>query len=119
MPYVNIIFFDSYSKFIMLSTNEHDPSELSITIPEKRHLSSAFKQWGDLELPIDIILLTVKDCEFLACNYFLKKPFQSYLKELGSLYFGDMGEIHGMTPLKLALVTCSEGLHSREVHCLG
>jgi len=94
---------------MMLSVNEHDPPELSITIPEKRNLSSAFKQWGDLELPIDILLLTVKDCEFLACYYFLRKPFRSYLKELGFLYFGEMGEIDGMTPLKIALVTCSEG----------
>lgn len=93
----------------MLSANEHDPPELSIPIPEKRNLSSAFKQWGDVELPIDIILLTVKDCEFLACYSFLRKPFRSYLKDLGFLYFGEMGEIDGMTPLKIALVTCSEG----------
>ena len=93
----------------MLSANEHNPPELSITIPEKRNLSSDFKQWGDLELPIDILLLTVKDREFLACYYFLRKPFRSYLKELGFLYFGEMGEIDGMTPLKVALVTCSEG----------
>ncbi|XP_068725837.1 5'-methylthioadenosine/S-adenosylhomocysteine nucleosidase-like isoform X2 [Montipora capricornis] len=93
----------------MLSANEHDPPELSITIPEKTGLSSVFKQWGDLELPIDIILLTVKDSEFLACYHFLRKPFRSYLKELGFLYFGEMGEIDGMTPLKIALVTCSEG----------
>ena len=92
----------------MLSANEHDPPELSITIPEKRDLSSVFKQWGDLELPIDIILLTVKDCEFLACNRFLRKPFRRYLKELGFLYFGEMGELDGMKPLKIALVTCSE-----------
>ena len=41
----------------MVSANEHDPPELSITIPEKRDLLSVFKKWGDLELPIDIILL--------------------------------------------------------------
>ena len=93
----------------MLSANEHDPPELSITIPEKRNLSSVFKKWGDFELPIDILLLTVKDCEFLACYYFLRRPFQSYQRELGLLYFGEMGEIEGMTPLKIALVTCFEG----------
>ena len=93
----------------MLSANEQDPPELSITIPEKRNLSSTFKQWGDFELPIDILLLTVKDCEFLACYYFLRNPFRSYLKDLGFLYFGEMGEIDGMKPLKIALVTCSEG----------
>ena len=104
---------DSYSKFVMLSASEHDPApELSIIIPERRNLSSVFKKWEDLELPIDILLLTVKDCEFLACYYFLSRrstPFQSYRKELGLLYFGEMGEIEGMTPLKIALVTCSEG----------
>ena len=94
---------------MMLSASEHKPPELSIIIPEKRNLPSVFKQWGDLELPIDILLLTVKDCEFLACHCFLKKPFRSYRKELGFVYFGEMGEIDGMTPLKIALVTCSEG----------
>lgn len=93
----------------MLSATEHDPPELSITIPEKRNISSAFKQWRDLELPIDIILLTVKDCEFLACYRFLREPFRSHLKGLGFVYFGEMGETDGMTPLKIALVTCSEG----------
>lgn len=93
----------------MLSANDQDPPELSITIPEKRNLSSTFKQWGDIELPIDILLLTVKDCEFLACYYFLRKPFRSFLKDLGFVYFGEMGETDGMKPLKIALVTCSEG----------
>lgn len=62
--------FSMYSKFIMLPANS---PELRIIIPEKRNLSSAFKQQGDFELPIDVLLLTVKDCEFLACYYFLKK----------------------------------------------
>lgn len=94
--------YSMYSKFIMLPAN---PPELSITIPEKRNLSSAFKQWGDFELPIDVLLLTVKDCEFLACYYFRKKPLRSYLKELTAcsfLYVGEVGEIDGMTLLKIA-----------------
>ena len=92
-----------------MSANELEPPELSITIPEKRNLSTAFKQWGHFELPIDILLLTVKDCEFLACYFFLRKPFRSYLKQLGVLYFGEMGEREGMKPLQVVLITCSEG----------
>lgn len=88
MPYVNILFFSMYSKFIILPANS---PELRIIIPEKRNLSSAFKQWWDFELPIDVLLLTVKDCEFLARYYFRKKPFRSYLKELSLLYVGEDG----------------------------
>jgi len=98
-----------YSKFTMLSANELEPPELSITIPEKRNLSTAFMHWGDFELPIDILLLTVKDCEFLACYFFLRKPFRSYLKELGYMYFGEMGQREGTKPLQIVLITCSEG----------
>ena len=89
----------------MMSANELEPPKLSITIPEKRNLSTALKQWGHFELPVDILLLT----EFLACYFFLRKPFRSYLKELGVLYFGEMGEREGMKPLQIALITCSEG----------
>ena len=109
------------SKFIMLPAN---PPELSITIPEKRNLSSAFKQWGDFELPIDVLLLTVKDCEFLACHYFLKKPFRSYLKEPSFLYVGEVSEIDGITLLKIAtqprdVENALEILQLKAVFCVG
>ncbi len=92
----------------MLSAREADPPLLSITIPKTSDLSNTSKRWEELELPIDILLLTVKDCEFLACYFFLRNPFRSYLRELGYVYFGQMGEGNGKK-LKIALIKCSEG----------
>ncbi len=94
----------------MLSAREANPPELSITIPKTSDLSNTSKRWEEVEveLPIDILLLTVKDCEFLACYFFLQSPFRSYLRELGYVYFGQMGEGNGKK-LKIALIKCSEG----------
>lgn len=92
----------------MLSAREADPPLLSITIPNTSDLSNTSMSWKDVELPIDILLLTVKDCEFLACYFFLRNPFRSYLRELGYVYFGQMGEGNGKK-LKIALIKCSEG----------
>ena len=92
----------------MLSAQEADPPELSITIPKTSDLSNTSKPWKDVELPTDILLLTVKDCEFLACYFFLRNPFRSYLKELGYIYFGQIGAGDG-AKLKIALIKCSEG----------
>ena len=93
----------------MLSVVEHDsPPALRITIPKNSDLSNTFKPWKDVQLPIDILLLTVKDCEFLGCYVFMRNTFRSYLKELGYVYFGKMGE-GDRVKLKVALVRCSEG----------
>ena len=71
-------------------------------------LSQSKKLWRDVQLPIDILLLTVKDCEFLSCYYYINDPFKSYLKGLGSVYFGSIGEDKDVK-LKVALMKCSEG----------
>ena len=92
----------------MLSAREPDPPALSISIPTTSDLSHTLKPWNDVEIPIDILLLTVKDPEFLACYFYLRSPFRSYLRELGYVYFGQMGEGEGMK-LKIALIKCSEG----------
>ena len=92
----------------MLSAQEPDPPALSITVPTTSDLSRTLKPWKDVEIPIDILLLTVKDPEFLACYFYLRSPFRSYLRELGYVYFGQMGEGEGKK-LKVALIKCSEG----------
>ena len=49
----------------------------------------------DLEqLPIDILLLTVKDCEFLACLSLLTGFSRMFQKELGDVYIGNIGEMN-------------------------
>ena len=85
-----------------------DVPTLSIKLPEKSDLPKTLKPWNDVQLPVDILLITVEDCEFLACYAYLRKSFRSYHKNLGYVYFGIMGE-SGDVPLRVALMTCSEG----------
>ena len=43
------------------------PPALTLELPKKSDLPNTFKPWNEVHLPIDILLLTVDDCEFLAC----------------------------------------------------
>ena len=85
-----------------------DVPTLSIKLPKKSDLPNTSKPWNDVQLPVDILLMTVEDCEFLACYTFLRNPIKSYQQNLGFVYFGTMGE-SGDVPLKVALMRCSEG----------
>ena len=58
----------------------------------------------DADLPVDILLLTVTGCEFLACYSELKKPYRCWFDGLGYVYFSDMGE--SQEELKVALLRC-------------
>ena len=84
------------------------PPSLTLELPKKSDLPNTFRPWNEVHLPIDILLLTVEDCEFLASYAYLRNSFKSYHKNLGYVYFGNMGE-SGDVPLKVALMTCSEG----------
>ncbi|XP_073254776.1 uncharacterized protein [Porites lutea] len=84
------------------------PPALTLELSKKSDLSNTFQPWNEVCLPIDILLLTVKDCEFLACYTYLRNSFKSYHVNLGYVYFGNMGK-SGDVPLKVALTTCSEG----------
>ena len=84
------------------------PPPLSIEVPKMRDLPIKSKPWSDVQLPVDILLLTVEDCEFLACYTFLKNSFKSYHQTLGYVYFGTMGE-SGEDALKVALMRCYKG----------
>ena len=86
----------------------HVPPPLSIKLPKMKNLSKKSKPWSDVELPIDILLLTVEDCEFLACYAYLNNPIKSYHNNLGYVYFGTIGE-SGEEALKVALMRCFKG----------
>ena len=92
------------------TAREHDarPPPLSIKVPKIRDLPNKSKPWSDVQLPVDILLLTVEDCEFLACYTYLTNAFKSYHVNLGHVYFGMMGE-SGEESLKVALMRCSKG----------
>ena len=89
-------------------SRNHAPPPLSIEVPKMRDLPNKSKPWSDTQLPVDILLLTVEDCEFLACYTFLRNSFKSYHQNLGFVYFGIMGE-SGEEALKVALMRCYTG----------
>lgn len=55
------------------------------------------------------MLLTVKDCEFKACYYYLQNPLRYYSKSIGYLYIGKMGEDDEDEKLRVALMKCDMG----------
>ena len=79
------------------------PPQLNRNVPKICDLEVPSEQWNKVHLPVDSLLFTVKDCEFLSSYSYLKNPFRSYNKELGYVYFGKMGH------QKVALVRCQEG----------
>ena len=72
-------------------------------------LPNSTETWSDDHLPIDFILLTVESCDFLSCFSLLDKPFKSYKKEIGYVYFGGIGDTSDQEKLKIALVKCGKG----------
>ena len=84
------------------------PPPLSLKLSKLSDLPKKCKRWSDVQLPVDILLLTVEDCEFLACFAYMKNSFKSYRKDLGYVYFGKTGDDED-EPLKIALMKCNEG----------
>ena len=87
---------------------EDKPPPLNFTLPNNKDLPRAMTSWKDVDLPIDILLLTVKDCEFLSCYHLLKNSFKSHTRKLGYVYFGWMGEVEPLR-VRVALMKCYEG----------
>ena len=84
------------------------PPELNVTLPLMSDLPETSFAWSNVELHVDILLLTVEDCEFLSCFAYLKEPFKSYHISTGPVYFGCMGDDQGKK-MKIALMRCSKG----------
>ena len=61
------------------------------------------------QIPIDILLLTVEDCEFLGCLSILNPCFRRFYggDDLGCVYVGDTGE--DQIKLKIAVIKCHRG----------
>lgn len=81
-----------------------DPPQLSADLPLPRQITTTSKS---PELPIDVLLLTVDDTEFLACYKELKDPFRCYYAETGYVYFNFVGSQQGIA--KVALMRCYKG----------
>ena len=91
-----------------LLQSEDSPPQLSIKLPKTSELPNTSEEWSDVQLPIDVLLLTVEDCEFLSCFHYLDKPFRSWHNEIGYVYFGSTGS-SDQEKLKIGLIKCSKG----------
>ncbi len=94
----------------MLDCSDNPPC-INFEVPKLSDLPKACsKSWNDVELPVDFLLLTVEDCEFLGFFPYLEEPFKGYRKDIGYVWFGCMGNAVGSTKkLKIALMKCSKG----------
>ena len=48
-----------------MSRNHAPPPPLSIEVPEMRDLPDKLNPWSDVQLPVDILLLTVEDLSLI------------------------------------------------------
>ena len=85
------------------------PPEVTVTLLRDENLPGQSVPLGKSQLPIDILLLTVKKWEFLACMSCLNRDFcRSYCEELHQdVYLGKIWNDNMM--LKIAVVKCYTG----------
>ncbi|XP_044166110.1 uncharacterized protein LOC114967473 [Acropora millepora] len=89
---------------------EDKPPQLRVTLKKTSDIQVISKDLNQIyHLPIDILLVTVEDCEFLSCLPFLDIHFKSYISENGFVYFGRMGGYSCDENLKVGLMCCSKG----------
>ena len=83
------------------------PPQLCFKLPKTSDLPNIGIDWSKVQLPIDVLLLTEEDCEFLSCYFYLEKPFKAYHKEIGQVFFGSIcgGD---QEKLKVALIKYSK-----------
>ena len=90
------------------SDTSEDPPQLGVKLPRMSDIQVPTKRRNHARLPVDILLLTVKDCEFSACYMNLNNPFRSWFDGLGFVYFEDENEGQE-EKVKVALLRCHEG----------
>ena len=77
------------------------PPQLNKVRPSLADINTTTKP---ADLPVDVLLLTVKNCEFLACYSELKNPYRCYFDGLGFVYFSDVDR--SQEKVKVALLKC-------------
>ena len=94
---------------LCLSSPEDKPPQLSFTLKKANEIQISKKRRDDFDPgPVDILLVTVEECEFLSCLPFLEQPFKNYQSEIGYVYFGRIGDASYQEKLKAALMSCSK-----------
>ncbi|KAM7425284.1 hypothetical protein ABFA07_023268 [Porites harrisoni] len=87
-----------------LKDSDAGPPQLADGLLSRKDVTTTLNQ---PDLPVDVLLLTVKDCEFLSCYNELKDPYRCYYKDVGYVYFNNV-QSHE-EKVKVALLRCSEG----------
>ena len=85
------------------------PPEVAVTLLKNENLPGKSEPLHEDQIPIDILLLTVEDCEFLSCLSFMNPSFRRFYGggDLGCVYLGDTGE--DQSKLKIAVMKCHRG----------
>ena len=86
------------------NNSDASPPQLAVGLPSIKDVTTATKK---PDLPVDVLLVTVKDCEFLACYNEMKDPYRCFLMNFGYVYFNSV-QSHE-EKVKVALLRCSEG----------
>ena len=85
-----------------------DPPDVIIDQLKNQDLPKKPTRLDDCKLPVDILLLTVEDCEFLSCLSYLNPGFcKTFHRDLGFVYLGDMGK--NERKLDIAVMSCYRG----------
>ena len=92
-----------------------NPPKINSTLLKISECCMSFKNRSEVQLPIDILLLIVQDCEFLSCYYYINDPFKSYFKEYGYVHFGTL-VLHAHRACFVNMVPFSPSKLTREVN---
>ena len=87
-----------------LKDSDAGPPQLAVGPPSVKDVTTTLKQ---PDLPVDVLLVTVKDCEFLSCYNELKDPYRCFYQDVGYIYFNNVQ--NDEEKVKVALLKCNEG----------
>ena len=85
-----------------------DPPQLMADLLSLRDVKTTKKEIKDVPLPVDILLITARDCEFLACYMQMINPFRCYFEDVGYVYFDGEDE-RQQEKVSVALVRSYQG----------
>ena len=85
-----------------------NPPQLTAELLSLRDVKTTTKEIKDVPLPVDIMLITAEDCEFLACYTQMINPFRCYFADVGYIYFDGEDELQ-QEKVSVALVRSYQG----------
>ena len=93
---------------VKMPYSDEVPPQMSVSLPSIRDVKKTrAKDPSYAPLPVDVMLLTVYECEFLACYSQLINPFRCWFDNIGFVYFEGLGENVG-ADVTVALIRCNE-----------